>query len=184
VNATEKEERKQRWIRLLEAGYTLQAIANSEGLSRERVRQVVGPNTPRSTGWRAKELKAWYEANPDLDAFTLSHAAGYTQPQYKKLRAMGWKKPEAPHGSQARYQQELREGKGTCDVCKKASRERHREYVLSVRAKGIPTEKHGTNDGYQTYGCRCVPCKAANSERQRENARKRKLKKETHGTNG
>ena len=48
-----------------------------------------------------------------------------------------------------------------CDLCRKAAA----DYQLArkIRLKGVEPPKHGTLNGYNSYGCRCHACKEAGS---------------------
>lgn len=53
-----------------------------------------------------------------------------------------------------------------CESCKKANRERHREYMDRVRSQGRVLSRHGTSLAYDS-GCRCPECRAANTAKSR-----------------
>jgi hypothetical protein len=88
----------------------------------------------------------------------------------KRIRA-----ENRPHGV-TRYQAGCR-----CEVCTTAHRERMRGWA--TRVAGSPPE-HGTVNAYTNYGCRCGPCKAAQSEENRRQYEKRKARSDQapHGT--
>lgn len=78
------------------------------------------------------------------------------------------------HGTRTRYVAGCR-----CDECREANRiyvaDRRRrrggaaaEYA-SRKARGLAADdpRHGTRLGYNGWGCRCQPCRAANAEYQR-----------------
>jgi transcriptional regulator with XRE-family HTH domain len=66
-------------------GFTLREIGEQFGITRERVRQILGSGTPR--GSVAKRLIAEaLERNPDLDGWNLAAEAGVTIAQVGRWR--------------------------------------------------------------------------------------------------
>lgn len=62
-----------------------------------------------------------------------------------------------------------------CEPCAVGHREFVRTHQVSRFARGLaPDDKrHGTENGYRNWGCKCAPCRAANaakSARQRQHA--------------
>ena len=54
-----------------------------------------------------------------------------------------------------------------CPDCCQAHRNRMARYRRKIRSRFVPARVHGTTNGYQNYGCRCVPCRAAAAEAER-----------------
>lgn len=170
----EMEKRRAYFIRCMEEGATMQSIGNAAGISRERVRQIVGPFVPRISKVRQSKLYIHFMAHPEYSVLELSKLAGYRVAQYKKLRAMGWKRTFVAHehGSVGRYQWGCR-----CHICKMNMRFLQRVYTIK-RAANVPERMHGTNNGYSNYRCHCEPCLEAGKLYQREGARRRKANRE------
>ena len=82
-----------------------------------------------------------------------------------------------------------------CPLCTKAKREYARKYeeanherLQAYRAEYLALKKtetpwsdipHGTTRGYNTYGCRCSPCRAAKAEYARERSQAKESRSET-----
>lgn len=169
----DKNTRRERWVALMAQGVTMQSIANSEGLSRERVRQVVGPDVPRHHSQRQSKLAEQFAAYPTLSAKEISQRAGYRYARYALLRALGWRPTvvEWAHCTVNRYRQGCR-----CEPCRAAVCEVHRKWLGQV--KETPAHAHGTANGYMNYRCRCAPCREAGSAHNKRYSKRRKPQKE------
>jgi hypothetical protein len=170
----EREARRERWLGAMAGGLTMQDIADEAGLSRERVRQVVGPG-PRWWNLQREALRQVIERNPGLSAKELCRLARVSV-IYPRMRELGWKKPPRKipeHGTVARYTYGCRE-----ECCRKANRENHAKWVEAHRGK-CPEGYHGTMTGYAAYSCRCALCKLANREYTK--SQKKPQEAATHG---
>lgn len=137
-----KSDRNREIVRLhVEGNLTLAEIARRYGITRERVRQIVGAQgVPTLTWVRTKELNAARRV-----ARAVAVAARHAQSQ--------------AHGTSYRYSLGC-----SCSECRAANRE-------SVRKlKGTPPPTHGVS-GYINYACRCDVCRKANNEMRRASYR-------------
>lgn len=177
MTTEEREARKKDWLMRLAFGDTLQAIANDWGVTRERVRQVVGPDSPRRYRLRQEDLE-YHATFPNLTAIEISNLSGYKHVQTKKLKALGWTpppKPDPEHGTRARYMKL----KCRCEECRAAVKHQRDEWLSRVR--GNPP-MHGTANGYFNYRCRCEECKKAGSEKNKISVKAWKERKRLNGT--
>jgi DNA-binding CsgD family transcriptional regulator len=153
---------------LIAQGLTLAQVGEKFGVSRERVRQIVGsPFNYRGT--RAEQAAAAIEAKKGIiDALraerkSLDEIGALTGISANYLKGGEFAaKPPAPllHGTQRGYNRGCR-----CSECTAASTQRMRDYVTRKKADGFAGLDHGS---YSTYGigCRCKLCREANREAQ------------------
>jgi len=148
-----RELRRQRGLRfdaLQARGMTLQEIAEQEGISRERVRQLLkrvnGKGSRRLDYVRAQVLEA-YKTTSHLKMIDLEQMFGISAGVISQwLRKAGFS-TELPRLTIAEKKERAR-----------AQRKRWRKNLDPTR---IP---HGTSGGYLNWGCRCAACSQATHE--------------------
>lgn len=57
--------------------------------------------------------------------------------------------------------------------CKACNRQHLKDFKARTAAGPVPDDVHGTPNGYCNHGCRCIPCKQAESEYRRRNRQRR-----------
>lgn len=185
------------------AGLTLEQIAKQEGISRERVRQIVGGskrehyqkqmvvrcrrNHPEWTTAVIAEIvgrKEWFvrQALKDAGLRTRAHKPKQTRAERARKRRE-WMaqrdRTHVPHGTADGY----RNWACRCEDCRVANREsqktaKHKAATkacgVKAKARGCPLNRHGTTGGYMYYGCRCDLCRTAMRSRWRETDSRRR----------
>lgn len=117
----------------------------------------------------------------DKDAFTrlveagrndVELAAQYTVSSRTILRwrtSLGlvsrWEPERSPCGTYSSYSRGCR-----CAECRAANRDYCARTIKNMQARGLSADdpRHGTNNGYQSWGCRCEACKVAHAESSRD----------------
>ncbi len=183
----EREARRLYWKSLADCGASRQDIAEAFGVSRERVRQVIGNHggavkpdplrvvrmvrTDRTIrGWRTLALRS---GHPLTTLRPMLVTLGLDAPIGRLLR---WRKRAMWRGK--------RKHEGDYAQRRKAAR-----LAMQARARANGTIPHGTPSGYGNYRCRCDACRAAwtpYSRRVRRSAaakaKQRGCPMEKHGT--
>ncbi len=180
-------ERNAEIARRVAAGETLQAIGDSYGLTRERVRQIANRAgvTVRSQKIEAeKRFKIFSElAKEGLTRHEIAERSGYPYDTVcDVIRRFGIE--TAPfvlkkdtHGTVPCYQNGCK-----CAPCTKANSDRHKKWMESQSEDRIP---HGTLSGYTNWRCRCPECSLQGSIANKKGRERRKGKTPPkHGRSG
>ena len=170
--------RAEQYQQLYDDGLTLQQIADREGISRQRVAQIIGRQNGLRPSPEWEQLRVERQAAVDRileGSSTVAEEAEKSGVTEAAIRAysidrLGIQLPsqltQSPaHGTVYRYNRGCR-----CDECKQAIRDAH------IRRREAGPKKHGTPSAYSNYGCRCRRCTKAYSVYQREKKQARKIR--------
>ena len=110
--------------------------------------------------------------------------AGRTQQQLVKLRRANNNPTPINHGTNGGYAQHLRLGIPSCEACRKANADYHRERRNKTRQRPAAIRErsiaHGTHSGavqHGQYGIpMCEPCRAAKRDYMRDYMRKKRAR--------
>lgn len=180
---------------LARCGMAYVDIGHLFGLTRERVRQLVGNTThyhhpeahdPLRIMRRIRERDcttfpaAWWDTIEGLGLRTAVERL--VRLRRRRDNRARWGRPEyaAPHGTGTRYQYHG----CRCDECRAWNREHMRRFIAKRRNTTPPAHNY---TGYQLYGCRCPTCKEAyrvTQKRGRIAAKHRPCPPNRHGGTG
>lgn len=180
-------ERNAEIARRVAAGESLQAVGDSYGITRERVRQLANRAgvTARATKIEAKKRFDIFSklAKEGLTRSEIAERSGYpydTVCEYIRrfgIETAPFVLKKDTHGTVQCYQNGCK-----CDPCKKANRERHEKWKNSRQEDRIP---HGTLSGYTNWKCRCPECKLQGSiANKKARERRKRTPPPKHGRNG
>jgi hypothetical protein len=151
---------ERRWLmnKLRQEGWTLQAVADLYGLTRERVRQITSVPAEAALdarrSQRLAELRAWQSRPCSI--------CGQEEVGNSTTGICRLCRDSRAHLNGTRYNQGCR-----CDDCIEANRRRMRRRRAQMKADflaGRVSPPHGRRSTYINYGCRCRECTAAHSE--------------------
>jgi hypothetical protein len=156
---------------------TLAQIGERFGITRERVRQIATRlgAPPRGRGWDSRRVLSRWVANASRDqAIAGRFLAGETAPRLAKEYGLSVNQVAAIVARLRAHRPRRGHGFSTlafrlhcpCEICRAAVARRSQTAIASRKQRGLAPgdPRHGTENGYGNWGCRCPHCKLARKQ--------------------
>lgn len=175
------EKRSQAILDLYNKGYSQKQIAETIGISRERVRQLLPPGIAKDRAQQKKEFIEYYKTVKQVIR-VLRQFAIWNQHNLNGYRN-GCKCEICMAANNAvankRYHKNIEHRRAKANEWRRANPDKHLKYVKRWKKKAIKEMKAGLRPHNATgylLKCRCAICTAANTESARKEREKARIK--------